>query len=70
MTTTSLQFQLNLHNKGINTFDEIIPLLTNISQLKELDLSNNNLTSLPSNLSSFENLIYLNLNILEMPKLL
>jgi Leucine-rich repeat (LRR) protein len=58
MNTTSLQFQLNLHNKGINTFDEIIPLLTNISQLKELDLSNNNLTSLPSNLSSFENLIY------------
>ena len=60
--TTSFQFQLNLHNKGINTFDEIIPLLTNISQLKELDLSNNNLTSLPSNLSSFENLIYLNLS--------
>ena len=60
--TTSFQFQLNLHNKGINSFDEIIPLLTNISQLKELDLSNNNLTSLPSNLSSFESLIYLNLS--------
>ena len=52
---------LNLSNKGITDDDNIFAQISHHSKYILIDLSNNHLKSLPSDLSSFVNLEELNL---------
>lgn len=52
---------IDLSSKNLTTIEPIFESYSDIPKMTEVNLSNNNLTFLPSDLSMFQNLVYLDL---------